>query len=251
MVNTSGELKASQDDATPKTNNNGNTVTAKTSSSSSLSTRINTVLSAAILIGFGAIVGYMVFYSIYNHRCSDMLDDAERRFNQTREDLNHKLLEAIHQPNNDDDDAGNTIYNNEGGSESELLELRGRLEEQAIHWMDKHQTLLDKHQSTVEQLNQIQVKQLQTSQLEKNYQMSLKQVSALERKLNVASVQKEASGKRLKQANEKVERLQQEAKTGEASSSNDCEAIQQQSMSHIQKLHSAICKEKCVLRYCY
>lgn len=213
-------------------------VVSNSLSSSSPSSLVNTLLSLSILVGVGAIVGYIVFSSIYNHRCSDLMDDAERRFNQTREDLNHKLVEAMHQ---------NTA--NEG-AESELLELRGRLEGQT-DLMGKHEALLDKHQSTVERLNQLQAKQdkasLQSSQLERELQTSQKKVSELEGKLNVASVQKEASEKRLQQANARVETLLEQAKAPGDSSA--CEAKQQQSMSHIQAIHSAICKEKYVL-YC-
>jgi len=183
---------------------------------------INTLLTYLTLVGVGAIVGYTIFASIYNHRCSDMMDEAERSFNRTKEELSLKLVDALHK---------NTA--NEG-AESELLELRGRLAGQA-DLMAKHQALLDKHQSTMERLNE-----LQTSLAE--LQNCPKQIKQLENNVNLVSLQKESAEKRLQQANEKVEQLLQEAKSAGASAA--CETQLSRSMTHLQKLYSTLCREK-------
>ncbi len=189
------------------------------------STLVNTVLTYLTLVGVGAIVGYVIFFSIYNHRCSDMMDDAERNFNQTKEGLSHKLIEAIHK------NTANEV------AESEVLELRGRLAGQA-DLLGKYQALLDNHQTTVERLNGLQTKvtELQSCPM---------RINDLENTLNVASVQKDSLEKRLQQANEKVEQLQEQSKNSVVAAA--CEAQQQKSMTHIQKLHQALCKEKYVV----
>lgn len=188
---------------------------------------INTFLTYLTLLGVGAIVGYTIFYSIYDHRCSDMMDDAERNFNQTKEDLSNRLIEAMHK------NAANE------GAESEVLELRGRLAGQA-DLLGKHQALLDKHQATVERLNELQTKLTEL-------QSCPKRTSELESKLNVASVQKDSLEKRLKQANDKVEQLQDQSKDIEASSA--CEARYLKLMAHMQTLHGSLCTERYVIKH--
>lgn len=182
---------------------------------------VNTLLTYLTLVGVGAIVGYTIFASIYDHRCSDLMDDAERNFNRTKEEMNLKLVEAMHK---------NAAYE---GAESELLDLRGRLAGQA-DLMAKHQALLDKHQATMERLNE-----LQTSLTE--LQTCPKQVKQLENTINIATVQKESAEKRLQQANEKVEQLLEQAKS--AGGSATCEAHLSKSKNHLQKLYSTRCKE--------
>ena len=188
-------------------------------------TLINTVLTYLTLIGVGAIVGYTIFASIYNHRCSDMMDEAERTFNRTKEEMSMKLVEALDK---------NTAHE---GAESEVLELRGRLAGQA-DLMAKHQALLDKHQTTMERLNE-----LQTNLAE--LQNCPKQVKQLESNVNLVSVQKESAEKRLQQANEKVEQLLEEAKSAGASAA--CETQLSKSMTHLQKLYVTLCREKYVV----
>ena len=198
--------------ATPKKEDE--TAKKTTTSSSSLG---NTLLTILLLVGIGAILGYMLFYSIFNHRCADMMDEAERRFNRTREELNHKLIEAM------------DVNTANEGAEAELLDLRGRLEGQT-DLMGKHQSLLDKHQSTVEQLTQFQAKH---SQAQTELMATQKKLAEVEGSLNVISMQKETMEKRLQRSQD-------------SENSAACQAKQQQSLSHIQKLHSAICKEKYV-----
>ena len=186
---------------------------------------INTILTYLTLVGVGAIVGYTIFASIYNHRCSDMMDEAERNFNRTKEEMSMKLVEALHK---------NTA--NEG-VESEVLELRGRLAGQA-DLMSKHHALLDKHQTTVERMNE-----LQTSLTE--LQNCPKQVKQLENHVNIISIQKESAEKRSQQANEKIEQLLEEAKNAGASAA--CESHLSKSMTHLQTLYSTQCREKYVV----
>lgn len=196
---------------------------------------VNTLLTYFLLVGVGAIVGYIIFYSIYNHRCSDMMDEAERRFNQTKEELNFKLIEAMYK--------GTTSE----GAESELLELRGRLEGQT-GLLGKHQALLDKHQQTVEQLSQMQTTldrvKMRKSELSKELEISEKKLAEKEEDLNKISMQKDTLEQRLKQTTSKMEELQTQA--DEAGNSAACQAQKERSLSHIEKLHSSICTEKYV-----
>lgn len=72
---------------------------------------LNTLLLYTIVLGSGAIFGYYFFSVIYDHRCSDLIDEAEKNFSVTREALTHQLKEALESSSSVD--------------ESEILELRG------------------------------------------------------------------------------------------------------------------------------
>lgn len=206
--------------------------TKSTTTSNSGLSMIHIVLLCSIFVGVGAIGGYGIFYSIYNHRCSDMLDDAERRFNASQQELQNKLIESMHKSHEST------------GQESELLELRGRLEGHT-DLMGKHQALLGTHHATVEQLTKLQAQHEQLRQQMSSVESELRdanlKVKELEKNVNVVGVQKDGLEQRLKQANAKVQELQGQA--GDCGPDVECEAQLTKTMTYIQQLHSGLSKK--------
>lgn len=107
---------------------------------------LNLILLYLTLVGLGAIGGYISFYSLFHNRCADLLNDAERRHNETQQALQERYMGAVEKHHECLQDETKTM---------ELFDLRGRLDGQAA-LVGKHQSLLDKHQEGMERLSDMQ-----------------------------------------------------------------------------------------------
>ena len=134
--------------------------TSKPSQSTSL---INQLLLYLSLIGLGIIVGYLLFYTIYNHRCADLLDDAEGRYNQTRANLETQYQTALEEHHECIGDESANL---------EIYDLRGRLEKLETIQKD-YEILKEKHSKTLEELTNkealLEEKISEQSKLQKEY----------------------------------------------------------------------------------
>lgn len=167
----------------------------------------NLLLVYLACLGLGAIAGYRVFASIYNNRCSDMIDEAEHRFDMTREELKNQLKEALEKKCDLD--------------ESEVLELHGRFvkQEALIEDLGKQEK-----QGATALLHMATQYNEQYKDLLADYQ---KKMLDMESKLRMAAVEKESMEKRIQEANIK-----------------DKEEEKELSAVHIQRLHTALVQEK-------
>eukprot|EP00934_Nitzschia_sp_Nitz4_P005221 Nitzschia sp. Nitz4//scaffold36_size144017//6019//7186//NITZ4_003064-RA/size144017-processed-gene-0.64-mRNA-1//-1//CDS//3329549390//5211//frame0 len=179
---------------------------------------VHLALMAALLLGIGTMGGYGIFSSIYAHRCADLLDDAERQFNTTRQQLQNQLIDTQH-------------------DESRVLELKSQLEGHNSDWMAKHQALLDKHQAAMDQLAKSQQQHDEVRQraikLEKDLEQETTRVKELEKTVNVASVQRRGLEQRLEEAAQKIQ---------DAQDVQPCEDTSSEAMEHIRQLHMGVAK---------
>jgi chromosome segregation ATPase len=107
---------------------------------------INILLLYSSLMGLGAIGGYATFYTIFSTKCSDLMDEVERRHNETSEEVQNKYLTAVENHHRCIEDETRKL---------ELVELKGRLDGQAT-LVGRHHDLLDKHQESVEKVSSLQ-----------------------------------------------------------------------------------------------
>jgi hypothetical protein len=206
-------------------------------SSSGKRSVINLILLYSTLVGLGAIGGYAIFYSLFSHRCSDMMDDAERRHNETRQELQNRYIVAMEDHHACLDDEA---------TEAELLELRDRTKGQA-DLVGKHQSLLEKHQENVELLAKTQSMQEQTkqqvSQLLADVERKQRELADMKKMLDVVTTQND---RKLK------DRTGEDAEAA-MKKTDECRAAQASTKAHVQQLHDFLTKQKYVLlaRICY
>jgi chromosome segregation ATPase len=146
---------------------------------------INKLLFYVTLIGLGIIGGYTAFYSIYNHRCSDLLDEAEGRHNMTREDLETRYKHAMEEHHECLNDESVML---------ELYELRGRLESlEALE--KKHQVLKEAYDDTATELSNLEPKHQKKvdeyEQLQRDFSSKDAQLNNLQGGLDVCAEEKE------------------------------------------------------------
>lgn len=193
---------------------------------------LTVILLCLLLVGIGGIIGYLVFSSVYNHRCSDLMDDAERHFNSTEQDLHNRLIEAQHK------NAESEI------AELELRELRGRMESHT-DLMSKHEGLLDKHQRTMEQLTAVQYSQEQTllikKRLEHDLDIAQAKLTTLERSLEKANRDQGSLGVQLKRSQDMIANLSRQNE--ELAMNASCEEEKAVATSQIQELHLLLSKQ--------
>jgi hypothetical protein len=116
------------------------------STSSSSPSFLHETLKSIIWIGLGIIAGYGLFYSIFHHRCADLMDEVEQSHNSSMAKLNDQYIKAIedHKACLEDDSRVQEIY-----------DLRGRLESQS-DLLASHRDLLNKHQVTAEKMQEME-----------------------------------------------------------------------------------------------
>ena len=113
-----------KDETTGATATKSTTTTIKSvpvgAANSSNGSLISRVLLYLTLIGMGVLGGYLMFTTIYNHRCADLLDDAEGRHNSTRSNLETRYKTALEEHHECIGDESATL---------QIYELRGRIEQ--------------------------------------------------------------------------------------------------------------------------
>eukprot|EP00339_Tiarina_fusa_P019847 CAMPEP_0116997658 /NCGR_PEP_ID=MMETSP0472-20121206/1017_1 /TAXON_ID=693140 ORGANISM="Tiarina fusus, Strain LIS" /NCGR_SAMPLE_ID=MMETSP0472 /ASSEMBLY_ACC=CAM_ASM_000603 /LENGTH=177 /DNA_ID=CAMNT_0004696605 /DNA_START=209 /DNA_END=742 /DNA_ORIENTATION=- len=137
------------------------------------------------MVGLGVIGGYTAFYSIYNHRCSDLLDDAEGRHNLTMEDLETRYKHAMEEHHECLNDESVML---------ELYELRGRL--QSLESLEKdHQALKEAYDGAVTMLSALELNLRGESnsheQLERDARQKAAQLDNLQGSLDACAQEKE------------------------------------------------------------
>ena len=230
-------MAASSSSSTPKASGNKKEKTDGDKSKTTKGETVTTtqlILIALAVFGLGAILGYIIFYSIYNHRCSDMMDDAERRFKDTNQELQSKLIEAMQGGGSSND------YR-----ESELLDLRGRLESQT-GLMDRHQTLLEKHQVMVDDLATAKATQdkalLENTRLERELQATKKTATQLQKSLDAAQGGNHNLVQKLERATLEIDTMKKQAEI--VAGDPNCQAAREAGFTHIQALHKKLGKDR-------
>jgi hypothetical protein len=167
----------------------------------------NTLLLYVVVLGLGAIVGYRCFASIYNQRCSDIIDEAEKTFARNRDDLNNQLKEALERGNAQD--------------ELELLELRGRLSKQEA-LIEDYEKQEKKDSDAILQL------ELNNDQYKGLLAEHQKRALDMESKLSLVAAENESMLKRIEeQVRERVKQADKDLYT-----------------VHVQNLHTTLTQEK-------
>lgn len=146
---------------------------------------VHVIVFCMVLLGIGAIAGYITFYLIFQEKCSELLIKSHQIHNESQAELQTKYLKTV-------DD----LHHCEEESElkSELHEAQGRLQAQAL-LADKHQTLLEQHKKTLEQIDELQNSEKDSStkietltkelqQLQYQLETSIKEKNEIEYDLN-------------------------------------------------------------------
>jgi chromosome segregation ATPase len=227
-------------------------------SSSGATSLVNIILLYSTLVGLGAIAGYMTFYAFFNHRFAHLLDDAERRHNSSRQELQDRYTKVVEEHQKCLEDETRVL---------ELFDLRGRLDGQA-DLAGKHQLLLDKYQESEEHLShtlsmheeaQLKYQQLQArvekkeaelAELESQIDAYNEQNTLLERKL---VDQKDEMEDLLKRKEDEINNLRNEIedllkeKEDEIiklkNRQYDCEATQLSTRIHFRQRQDFLCRE--------
>jgi hypothetical protein len=141
---------------------------------------VNRVLFYLLLLGVGAIAGLGGFHVLYETSCTELLTASNSRQNASLETLQEKYSKAVsdHKRCLQDDSA-----------KQKLHELHDRLDSQAT-LAGKHQDLLEKHETTLEKLSEVQRASDASSQTVSSLQ---EQIKRLQRELGQSTVQVQLS----------------------------------------------------------
>ena len=156
---------------------------------SSIAKIINAILLYLTLVGIGAICGYMVFSSIYNHRCSDLLDDAERVFNSSRLELQDRYMQAVEETHRCQEE------------ESKLTKLD----------QDKYQSLLDQQKQSDKEVSslqqQVKESESQTRELQEVLSQKDSEIKSLQERLDNRLQHNKRLEKRLQEQKDHLKRV--------------------------------------------
>lgn len=212
MPDTATSMSVEEESKKQKPGNISISTTNSTKPVSSSSWLLHTVLLYVAILGLGAIVGYTCFSSIYSHRCSDMIDEIERKCAQTSEHLSNQLKDARLLEQHLERTSATV-------DEPVMVELRGRLskQESLIEHFEKREK---KDTDTLIQL---------TYQNEKYKEMLTElqeNVLEIQSKLNFETAEKESLQQQLQEAVEVIKVAETET-----------------SSAHVRLLHSSLILE--------
>jgi hypothetical protein len=141
---------------------------------------VNRILLYLLLVGVGVIVGIGGFQRLWETSCTELLTSSNAQQNASLETLQEKYSKAVsdHKRCLRDDSA-----------KQKLHELHDRLDSQTT-LAGKHQDLLEKHEATLEKLNEVQRASDASSQTVSSLQ---EQIKRLQRELGQSTVQVQLS----------------------------------------------------------
>eukprot|EP00525_Craspedostauros_australis_P000656 CAMPEP_0198111264 /NCGR_PEP_ID=MMETSP1442-20131203/3233_1 /TAXON_ID= /ORGANISM="Craspedostauros australis, Strain CCMP3328" /LENGTH=422 /DNA_ID=CAMNT_0043767641 /DNA_START=155 /DNA_END=1423 /DNA_ORIENTATION=- len=152
---------------------------------------LNLVLLVVTLVGLGALCGFYLFYTMFTHRCSDLVDDMERHHNATHRELEDKYIGALEEKHKCIEDETR---------KQEIAELKGRLEGQSSLFVN-HQQLLEKHQTTLEQYTSLHkdheemIRKFEVSQNDAHFKQ--KEIAVLQRNVDERAQELDEAERRL------------------------------------------------------
>jgi hypothetical protein len=213
--------------------------------SSGTNSLINIFLLYSTLVGLGAIGGYMAFYALFNHRCADLLDEAERHHNETRQGLQDRYVKAVEEHHRCLEDESKVL---------ELFDLRDRLGGQA-DLAGKHESLLDKHHESVERLSNMRAQHDETiqkyNQLKGDVEQKQTELTQVKQETESYNEQKELLGRQLADQKELMtNRIKKKTLEIKRLNFEQKECIEEgvSITKHIQRRHGFLCQDKYVIK---
>jgi chromosome segregation ATPase len=183
---------------------------------------LNVVFFCAFLLGVGMMLGYSVFYFIFQEKCAGMLLDQDRKRNSSFVELETKYKRAI-------TDVQQCQEDSEARERTKVLE--GRLAAQAA-LSDKHQELLARHERTLEKI----------SELQSTSEGSQAQIQSLKEEIKNIQVSLDESSQKLRAANFERDDIQQQLQRHMAETSKTLKEREQENMELREVLDS--CDDK-------
>jgi hypothetical protein len=141
---------------------------------------VNRILLYLLLLGVGAIGGFGGFHTLFQTSCTELLTASNSRQNTSLEALQGKYSKAV---------ADHKRCLRDDSAKQKLHELHDRLDSQTT-LAGKHQDLLEKHEITLNKLNEVQRASDASSQTVSTLQ---EQIKRLQRELGQSTVQVQLS----------------------------------------------------------
>jgi hypothetical protein len=141
---------------------------------------VNRILLYLLLVGVGAIGGFTIFHRHFQTSCTELLTASNSHQNASLEALQEKYSKAV---------ADHKRCLRDDSAKQKLHDLHDRLDSQTT-FAGKHQDLLEKHEATLEKLNEVQRASDASSQTVSSLQ---EQIKRLQRELGQSTVQVQLS----------------------------------------------------------
>lgn len=165
--------------------------------------KVNLFLLCVLMLGIGVIGGYVVFVLLHSSRCTTLMDSKQQTFSKSQQQIQERYLKSVEQYQKclTDMNESSKKYTNEEGTKNGVL-------------LEKHQGLMDRHQSTVNQLMMVQKEHSESLVQQQILSLNLERCEDRTKKLQNEKRRCQASKELMKQ-------LVSECKSNEAAATAD------------------------------